>query len=391
MKLWRYIQGFRKGKEANRLEKEAMSDPFLAQALRGFDRVEGDHVKQIEQIREQIRRKTLKKPPYIRATAIAASVLLIVGVGIWLAIDPTKLSDQMPMALYQDLKPDTTIPSPPPPPVLARTKFQEEKPERKTITRKSEASAEQPLAKVKPPAFVTEGVTLEEESVMEVDVLAQVSPQMQKTATTTRQRDSLPAKRKITGTITDPSGEPLVGVNVIVDNTTQGTITDLDGRFQLTTDKDARIKINYIGYEPITLPVDTGQAMHIAMHESQTTLEEVVVTGYGSQRKAIQSAAAVTNVESSTSINQPEPQPVDGKKNYHKYIKENLIPPTDDACRDAKGKVILRFYINRQGRPINIVVERSLCPSADQEAIRLVTEGPDWIPGDRSTTWEIKF
>lgn len=327
MKLWRYIQGFRKGKEANRLEKEAMSDPFLAQALRGFDRVEGDHVKQIEQIREQIRRKTLKKPPYIRATAIAASVLLIVGVGIWLAIDPTKLSDQMPMALYQDLKPDTTIPSPPPPPVLARTKFQEEKPERKTITRKSEASAEQPLAKVKPPAFVTEGVTLEEESVMEVDVLAQVSPQMQKTATTTRQRDSLPAKRKITGTITDPSGEPLVGVNVIVDNTTQGTITDLDGRFQLTTDKDARIEINYIGYEPITLPVDTGQAMHIAMHESQTTLEEVVVTGYGSQRKAIQSAAAVTNVESSTSINQPEPQPVDGKKNYHKYIKENLIPP----------------------------------------------------------------
>ena len=58
MNLWRYIQGFQKGKEAHRIEKEAMKDPFLADALEGYEQVKGDHSKQIKSIRKNLPRPT---------------------------------------------------------------------------------------------------------------------------------------------------------------------------------------------------------------------------------------------------------------------------------------------------------------------------------------------
>lgn len=114
-------------------------------------------------------------------------------------------------------------------------------------------------------------------------------------------------------------------------------------------------------------------------------LDEVVVVGYGTQRKANLTGAAVT-VEQLTM-----PRPVIGERAYRRYLKKNLNRPTDKECERVKGKVILTFYVNDEGRPIDIKVQGSLCPSVDKEAIRLVQEGPQWTVGGGEVTLEIQF
>lgn len=84
--LMQYIQGQRKGKEAHRLEKEAMKDPFLSDALDGYQAVDGNHVESIEAMRRRISRRTRSRRDSITKWSIAASLLICLGFGsyFWL-------------------------------------------------------------------------------------------------------------------------------------------------------------------------------------------------------------------------------------------------------------------------------------------------------------------
>ena len=84
--LMQYIQGSRKGKEAHRLEKEAMKDPFLSDALDGFQAVKGNHVESIEEMRRRISHRTRSHRDSITKWSIAASLLICLGFGsyFWL-------------------------------------------------------------------------------------------------------------------------------------------------------------------------------------------------------------------------------------------------------------------------------------------------------------------
>ena len=84
--LMQYIQGSRKGKEAHRLEKEAMKDPFLSDALDGFQAVKGNHVESIEEMRRRISLRTRSSRNSITKWSIAASLLICLGFGsyFWL-------------------------------------------------------------------------------------------------------------------------------------------------------------------------------------------------------------------------------------------------------------------------------------------------------------------
>ena len=189
----------------------------------------------------------------------------------------------------------------------------------------------------------------------------------------------------VKGRVIDKVGEPIVGATVTVRGTNNGTVSDVNGNFTLPMNDGKEITVNYIGYEPVILPADTSKEMLIAMNEDSRELDEVVVVGYGTQRKANLTGAAVT-VEQLTM-----PRPVIGEKAYRRYLKKNLNRPTDKECERVKGKVILTFYVNEEGRPIDIKVQGSLCPSVDKEAIRLVQEGPQWTVGGGEVTLEIQF
>ncbi|MDH6305646.1 outer membrane biosynthesis protein TonB [Parabacteroides sp. PF5-5] len=85
------------------------------------------------------------------------------------------------------------------------------------------------------------------------------------------------------------------------------------------------------------------------------------------------------------------PRPVTGKKAYEEYVEENIFYPVFDECNNAKGKVIVAFQVNAKGRPYNLDVKKSLCPTVDMEAIRVVQEGPSWTPGDKEVYVTIRF
>lgn len=91
--------------------------------------------------------------------------------------------------------------------------------------------------------------------------------------------------KKVTGTVTDHTGEPVIGANVIEKGTANGTITDLDGRFVLEVPAGATLRITYLGYEEQQIAVGKQNTLRIRLAEAAQKLDEVVVVGYGSQKK----------------------------------------------------------------------------------------------------------
>ncbi|MDD4661444.1 MAG: TonB-dependent receptor [Massilibacteroides sp.] len=93
-------------------------------------------------------------------------------------------------------------------------------------------------------------------------------------------------EKKITGTVVDTNGEPIIGANVVVKGSlSNGTTTDIDGRFSLTIPDKTILSISYIGYNSKEISVEDENNIHIVLLEDLQTLEEVIVVGYGTQKK----------------------------------------------------------------------------------------------------------
>ncbi|MDD2437840.1 MAG: TonB-dependent receptor [Massilibacteroides sp.] len=101
----------------------------------------------------------------------------------------------------------------------------------------------------------------------------------------TRKETAQQTGKKIVGVVTDIKGESVIGANVVEKGTTNGIITDMDGRFSLTVSPDAVLSISYIGYQQAEIKVGNQQSFAITLREDTEVLEEVVVVGYGSQLK----------------------------------------------------------------------------------------------------------
>ena len=100
--------------------------------------------------------------------------------------------------------------------------------------------------------------------------------------------------KKITGTIVDDNGEPVIGANVSIKGSTVGTITDIDGNFSLDAMSGATLLISYIGYETQEITVSNQSVYNIKLSEDTQALDEVVVVGYGTQKKINLTGAVAT-------------------------------------------------------------------------------------------------
>lgn len=90
--------------------------------------------------------------------------------------------------------------------------------------------------------------------------------------------------KKVTGTIVDSNGEPLIGVSIVVKGTTSGTITDIDGNYTLTVPEDATLQFSYVGFRNEEMSVSGQDALNLTMVEDTKLLDEVVVTALGIKR-----------------------------------------------------------------------------------------------------------
>lgn len=419
MKLLDYIRGLRKGKEAHRLEKESMQDPFLADAMDGYNQVEGNHEQRIEKLRMQVSAHSAKKKnTYAITWSIAACLIIGFGISSYFLFLKKSMTDEVfiaeesvstklaePAAPLTPAIPATpTVPATPQKEIaLATTKVKTDSTPVSEITAR-QANKKDMIAKIQATSQPQQGVLVATVPVMEevseetaalqevvatMDTFESESDKKMKLA---KVATILPQNNMIKGRVTNEKGEPLIGASVTYKGTNIGTITNMNGEFSLVKKDDKkRLTAQFIGYYPVEIRVDTSRTMLIAMNENKQALNEVVVVGYGAKKNK-KSVTAGTVVKGNEQANKDiTPQPVIGKRKFQKYLKENLVRPTDEKCAQVKGKVVLTFLVNKEGRPFSIKVKESLCESSDKEAIRLIQEGPDWIYGTKLAEVTVHF
>ena len=109
------------------------------------------------------------------------------------------------------------------------------------------------------------------------------------------QETQQPAKKQITGKVVDAQGEPIIGANIVEIGTINGTVTSIDGKFELSVEDNASIHVSYIGYLEQSIATAGQSVFNITLLEDAKALEEVIVVGYGMQKK-VNITGAVSSV-----------------------------------------------------------------------------------------------
>lgn len=169
------------------------------------------------------------------------------------------------------------------------------------------------------------------------------------------------AQNKITGRITDASGQGMPGVNVLVKGTTNGTTTDANGNYSLATKAEDILQISFIGYKTQEILVGNQTTINVTIEEDLTTLEEVVVTGYG-EIKRVDMSAAQTSIKSSDlqkTVNTTIEQAIQGRA-AGVYITQNSGQPGGGMSVMIRGV----STINGTTEPLYVIDGVQIQPSA---------------------------
>lgn len=163
---------------------------------------------------------------------------------------------------------------------------------------------------------------------------------------------------------------PLPGVNVILKGTTKGTITDIDGNYQIQVpDENNTLIFSFIGYSSKEVQTGDSEVINIDLEADITSLSEVVVTGY---------ATDYVEDEIRTVI---RPRPDEGRRSLKRYIRENLNYPDEAREKGIEGTVVVDFFVETNGELTDFQIVRGIGSGCDEEAVRLIKEGPPWNPG----------
>ncbi|MCB0596999.1 MAG: TonB family protein [Lewinellaceae bacterium] len=437
--LRRWVRGETPLGEERQLEQLAEEDSFLAEALEGYRlHPEGQHAERVERVKARLRERSRKKRGGIfylpRLAAAAIALALTVG-GFWyinqdganlsaFAIEEKQAEKSVDTGLAEIEKSPAappaakteTAPSPP-----AQQKGQEvareqapqskvreepltpkkalEKPKGRPAASAPEerqiAQAEPlpaPLPSPQPPTTADElqqyslddketAISAEEgavDAVQNLTAKTRMQPAAPQTAITLP--PSRAGKRKITGYVQGENGEPLIGANVVLEGTQQGTVTDIDGQFELELPDgfNQNLVFAYTGYESLSINPGDKDSLAIVLPEGGAVLESVTVTGYSAARKE---AADMP----------PPPRPENGFSNLRQYIRDNLKYPGEARERGIEGKVKLSFRIRADGSLYDFNIEKRLGYGCDEEAIRLLKEGPKWEGAGQAAEYTVRF
>ena len=181
------------------------------------------------------------------------------------------------------------------------------------------------------------------------------------------------AQSTVGGTVTDEQGNPLVGVTVVVANSTQGTTTDTKGRYSIAVPKDGTLEFSYIGMVSQQIPVGGGiSALDVVLKEDSARLDEVVVIGYGSQRRA-DVTAAVSQIDGKELQKMPMAnisQGLAGRLPGLISVQNSGQPGADQASMTIRGaKSGILYIVDGVQRSIN-----DIDPN-DVESVSLLKDG----------------
>lgn len=182
--------------------------------------------------------------------------------------------------------------------------------------------------------------------------------------------------RKITGKVKDKMGEPIIGANVVVKGTTSGTITDIDGQYTLEVPASAVIQFSYIGYFTQEIPVTDKKQMDVKLLEDTQQLSEVVVVGYGTQKKG-ELTSSISSVKSDNFVKgavQDAAQLLQGK-----VAGLGVVLPDGDPT--ASTQIMLRGVGSLKGKATPLVIidgvpgDMNTVAPEDIESIDVIKDG----------------
>ena len=182
--------------------------------------------------------------------------------------------------------------------------------------------------------------------------------------------------KEVKGVVKDPTGETVIGASVLEKGTTNGTITDFDGNFVLTVSENAVLQISYIGYQTQEISVKGKKNLVVTLKEDTEVLEEVVVVGYGAQKKE-SVVGAISQVSSKELLKSPSgnvSQALAGKISGVITSQTSGAPGADDAQIYIRG----RASFAGDNQPLILVdgVEREFSQISpdDIESISVLTD-----------------
>ncbi len=189
-----------------------------------------------------------------------------------------------------------------------------------------------------------------------------------------------PALFDYKGVVLNEAQQPVAGAIINLKGRVAGVsvVTDTSGRFHVpVADSAVQLTVSVVGYQSDKYQLsalDSTNDIAINLKPSNNSLNEVVVTGYSTKKKAAPIAA--NEVSKDLSVKVQDAVPIPGWNDYNTYLLEKQVVP--DSLKNTRGNVVVSFVVTANGKLSSFIIEQSLAPDLDREAIRLVKEGPAW-------------
>ena len=367
----RYHSGAMPPDEMHALEKAALEDPFLADALDGYI-YSKDHEKELGEIRIGLDEKRNQKKVFSISSIssgawwkIAAMFILFAGAGYFFYATNSKKESSLAVKESVEKKENPAIILP-----LA-----------------NDTSASQGNLAFEKPSTEKDKNNL-------AKLPASVSKSVQSTIKSSDKEDrEINNEKNLSAARLAEKKQNMVAMST--DKISSADITFADSgqksflRSSDTTALAAAPAMKYLEDSANAIAMNkkeqAQQKIVIRGVEQETkedkSLNEVVVTGYGTQKKKEMTSAsdALQGKVSGVQVTTVSPYPKDGKEKFDKYIEDNAVTVLDSTGKKIAADILLSFTLNKKGKPTHIKVIKSSCKVCEKEAIRLLEDGPDWV------------
>ncbi|MGJ1365147.1 carboxypeptidase-like regulatory domain-containing protein [Sphingobacterium spiritivorum] len=413
----RYHNGELSPREMYELERQAQDDPMLMDIIMGIELSDEETVRKDlsdikSRITERISDSKIKQMPVWRKWVVAASVLLLLSAGALLMINQQSANKEIANTILSEPSTPITQDSGDDADVTGKTSKQTSSAPSATqtdrlanvITKKKQPAediatqAEQSdisdekstLAAVQPKSpgvrvHISESLAKDSTLVLRGlpdDKLAVISPKEELSTALSGKAAGVRIRgmasnsmvnNVISGQVLDKSTNlPLEGAILKIKNSDLTAVTDSAGQFQLlSSGSNPQVEVRAIGYETQQVPSNQLANNQVKLSPAYATLNEVVVTNYPARKKSVKQLTG----------------PEGGWKAFEKYIKKEIRR----TGTSAKGKVELSFIIDPNGKPSHIQVISGIDNVTDQQAVRMLENGPKWKTGEDQQENNITF
>jgi hypothetical protein len=421
--IQRYLKGEMSAEEMHAIEIAALEDPFLADAIEGFEMAmtEGKEYSvntSLTQLNKQFDTR-IEKPAKVQSItqsrwwqfAAAALILVITGVAVYNNFIKTEETSQ---ALAVNKKADTNSPVQEKPqekpgfsalsdsgksldaksnvPSANSAKIvavsSEEESKRKLSGSKESSISKKQDNQAAPGAIENrENTDIDEITAKPLtsysDSFKRDLPSAKVPEAVAQRNNELAARlNNFSGRVVDPNNKPLPYANLeILQNKTK-VIADEAGNFNFESkDSIIDVQVDLIGFQQRNFRLQNSIASNnLVLEPTKAELEEVVVSGYGKERKKVvpgkKSPMAEKRSGTKTTVKVQNAVPRIGWIEYEKYLEKNKKLPANNSL--LKGEVVVSFQVRYPGIISDYKIEKSLSKDYDEEAIRLIREGPQW-------------